>query len=117
MTEKTFKQKSKELQDRYAYWAKIRNEAINELYEISKMIHKLEEKYFEEHPEKIENERKQNRRPAKKICLRDCKMNEIILVKGVEYDIEWNPVSKCMFVRTIWGDIPLNDAEYKNIFS
>ena len=51
----------------------------------------------------------------KKICLRDCK---IFLVKGVEYDIEWNPVSnKCMFVHTVWGDIPLNDAEYKNIFS
>ena len=53
----------------------------------------------------------------KKICLRDCKMNGIILVKGVEYDIDWNPVNKCMFVRTVWGDIPLNDAEYKNIFS
>lgn len=53
----------------------------------------------------------------KKICLRDCKMDGIILVRGVEYDIEWNPVSKCMFVHTVWGDIPLNDAEYKNIFA
>ena len=53
----------------------------------------------------------------KKICLRDCKMDGIILVRGAEYDIEWNPVSKCMFVHTVWGDIPLNDAEYKNIFA
>lgn len=56
MTEKTFKKKSKELQDQYVYWAELRNEAINELYKIIKKIHKLEEKYFEEHPEKIENE-------------------------------------------------------------
>ena len=53
----------------------------------------------------------------KKICLRDCKIDGIILVRGAEYDIEWNPVSKCMFVHTVWGDIPLNDAEYKNIFA
>lgn len=53
----------------------------------------------------------------KKICLRDCKMNGIILIRGAEYDIAWNPVSKCMFVHTVWGDIPLNDAEYKNIFA
>ena len=53
----------------------------------------------------------------KKICLRDCKMDGIILVRGAEYDIEWNPISKCMFVHTVWGDIPLNDAEYKNIFT
>lgn len=76
------------------------------------MILKIEEESI--NSKKIE---KRNRRLMKKICLRDCKMDGIILVRGAEYDIEWNPVSKCMFVHTVWGDIPLNDAEYKNIFA
>ena len=55
MTEKTFKKKKKELQDQYVYWAEIRDNAINELHKIIKKTQKLEEKYFEEHPEKIED--------------------------------------------------------------
>ena len=55
MTEKTFKKKTKELQDQYVYWAEIRNQAIRELHKIIKKSHKLEEKYFGEHPEKLED--------------------------------------------------------------
>ena len=52
-----------------------------------------------------------------KLCLRDCKIDGIILVKGMTYPVEWNPVSQCMFVHTVWGSLPLNDKEYKNIFA
>ena len=55
MTEKTFKTKHKELQNQYAYWAGVRSTAVNERYKIIKKTQKLEEKYFEEHPEKIED--------------------------------------------------------------
>lgn len=55
MTEKTFKKKHKELQNQYVYWAGVRSTAVNELYKIIKKTQKLEEKYFEEHPEKTED--------------------------------------------------------------
>ena len=54
MTEKTFKQKKKELQHQYVYWAEIRDNAINELHKIIKKTQKLEEKY-EEYSEKTED--------------------------------------------------------------
>ena len=55
MTEKTFKKKHKELQNQYVYWTGVRSTAVNELYKIIKKTQKLEEKYFEEHPEKTED--------------------------------------------------------------
>lgn len=56
MTEKTFKKKHKELQNQYVYWAGVRNTATSELHKIIRKTQKLEEKYFEEHPEKIKIE-------------------------------------------------------------
>lgn len=56
MTEKTFKKKHKESQDQYVYWAGIRDNATSELHKIIKKTQKLEEKYFEEHPEKTEDQ-------------------------------------------------------------
>lgn len=55
MTEKTFKKKHKELQNQYVYWAGVRSTAVSELHKIIRKTQKLEEKYFEEHPEKIED--------------------------------------------------------------
>lgn len=52
---KTFKKKHKESQDQYVYWAGIRDNATSELHKIIKKTQKLEEKYFEEHPEKTED--------------------------------------------------------------
>lgn len=55
MTEKTYKKKLKELEDQYVYWAGIRRQAMKELDKIIKKNHKLEDKYFSEHPEKLED--------------------------------------------------------------
>lgn len=46
MTEKTYKKKTKELQDQYVYWAEIRKQAMKELDKIIKKSLKLEEKYI-----------------------------------------------------------------------
>ena len=55
MTEKTFKKKCQALQDEYVYWAEIRNKAIKELQKNIKKSHALEDKFYKEHPELIEN--------------------------------------------------------------
>ncbi len=46
MTEAYYKRKEKELQEQYAHWASIRNEAIKKLNGIIKKSIKLEEKYY-----------------------------------------------------------------------
>lgn len=55
MTEKTFNKKMKELQDQYIYWAELRKKAMHELDKIIKKTHKLEDKYFSEHPKELED--------------------------------------------------------------
>jgi len=52
-----------------------------------------------------------------KLCLRDCKIAGIPFCRGMVYEVEWNPISQCMFAYNVWGSVPLNDAEYKNIFA
>ena len=51
MTKKTFDKKRKELQESYVHWAEIRDKAIRELKKIIKRTHKLEDRYYKEHPE------------------------------------------------------------------
>ena len=52
-----------------------------------------------------------------KLCLRDCKIAGIPFCRGMVYEVKWNPVSQCMFAYNVWGSVPLNDTEYKNIFA
>jgi len=55
MTKKTFDKKRKELQESYVHWAEIRDKAFRELKKIIKRTHKLEDKYYKEHPEELED--------------------------------------------------------------
>ena len=56
MNKEQFDKKRKQLQDEYVENALIRDKAIRKLMSIIKKIHKLEEIYFESHPEELENE-------------------------------------------------------------
>ena len=56
MNKEQFDKKRKQLQDEYVEQALIRDKAIRKLMSIIKRIHKLEDKYFEEHPEELEDE-------------------------------------------------------------
>lgn len=56
MKKETYKKKLDALTDQYVHWAEIRNQAMKELQKIIKKHHKLEDKFYEEHPEEFEEE-------------------------------------------------------------
>ena len=52
----------------------------------------------------------------KRRCLKDCRIDGIPLVRGEEYEIQWDEFMKCMILYTVWGFTTLTDREYITLF-
>lgn len=52
----------------------------------------------------------------KKLCIRDCKINGLVFVCGIDYEIEFNPFNRKLIIYNLYGFTTINKKELDRNF-
>ena len=44
----------------------------------------------------------------KRLCIKEFKMDNLIFAKGMEYEVEYNPVDGNLWIYNVWGCSPIS---------